>query len=239
MSTPPVTTISPESRIGDLVAARPALARLFEELGIDYCCGGKQTLAAVCAARGFPLADVTARLEAALAWPAAPEDISAATLSLTALADHIEATHHAYLKDELPRLVEMAERVAYKHGERDARLQQVVVTTRELAEEMFCHMQKEEFILFPLVRQIDAGARGGLAAGIADPIRQMEAEHEDAGAAVARLRMLTDGFAPGADACNTHRALLYGLAQFEADLHRHVHKENSILFPRALVRVAG
>ena len=113
------------------------------------------------------------------------------------------------------------------------------MTTRDLAEEMICHMQKEEFILFPLVRQIDAGARGRLAAGIGDPIRQMEAEHEDAGAAIARLRMLTDGFAPDAEACNTHRALLHGLAQFEADLHRHVHKENSILFPRALARVAG
>ena len=239
MNTPTVTTLHPEARIGDLVAAHPALARHFEEMGIDYCCGGKQTLAAVCAARSLSLATVTARLEVALARPADPEDVDAAALSLTALADHIEATHHAYLKDELPRLVELAEKVAGAHGERDARLQAVLATTRELAEEMICHLQKEEFILFPLVRQIDAGERGQLTAGIGDPIRQMEAEHEDAGAAIARLRMLTDGFAPGADACNTHRALLHGLAQFEVDLHCHVHKENNILFPRALKRVAG
>jgi regulator of cell morphogenesis and NO signaling len=239
MNTTIETTLTPESRIGDLVAAHPALARHFEALGIDYCCGGKQTLAAVCAARNLALATVTARLEVALARPAAPEDIDAATLSLTALADHIEATHHAYLKDELPRLVELADKVADAHGERDGRLKEVAATTRELAEEMICHMQKEEFILFPLVRQIDAGGRGQLEAGIADPIRQMEAEHEEAGAAIARLRMLTDGFAPGADACNTHRALLHGLACFEVDLHRHVHKENNILFPRALERVAG
>jgi len=239
MSTPPVTTISPESRIGDLVAARPALARHFEELGIDYCCGGKQSLAAVCVARGLDLAAVMARLEAVLARPANPAEIDPAAMSLTALADHIEATHHAYLKDELPRLVEMADKVAYQHRERDARLAQVAGLTHELAEEMLCHLQTEEFILFPLVRQIDAGEGGRLAAGIADPIRQMEAEHEEAGAALARLRLLTDGFTPGAEACNTHRALLDGLAGFEADLHRHVHKENSILFPRALARVAG
>jgi len=239
MNTTIETTLTPESRIGDLVAAHPALARHFEELGIDYCCGGKQALGAVCAARGLRADLLIARLSLVIARRPDPEEVNAATLSLTALADHIEATHHAYLKDELPRLVELAEKVAYKHGERDARLQEVAATTRELAEEMICHMRKEEYILFPLVRQIDAGVRGGMSAGIADPIRQMEAEHEDAGAAIARLRMLTDGFAPGEDACNTHRALLHGLAQFEADLHRHVHKENSILFPRALACVAG
>ncbi len=238
MTTATASPITSESRIGDLVAAHPALARLFEKLHIDYCCGGKQTLAAASASRGLESSTVTTLLQAALATNLAtgPAEIDAAVMSLTALADHIEATHHAYLKDELPRLVEMADKVAGKHGERDARLTQVAATTLELAEEMICHMQKEEFILFPLVRQIDAGAR---VAGIADPIRQMEAEHEDAGAAIARLRLLTDGFTPGIDACNTHRALLDGLARFEADLHRHVHKENNILFPRALERVAG
>jgi len=239
MNTTTITTLAPESLIGELVAAHPVLARHFEELGIDYCCGGKQALGAVCAARGLRAVLLIARLNVVIARQTDPEEINAATLSLTALADHIEATHHVYLKNELPRLVEMAEKVAYKHGERDARLQQVAATTLELAEEMICHMQKEEFILFPLVRQIDTGAQGRMVAGIADPIRQMEAEHEDAGAAIARLRMLTDGFTPDADACNTHRALLHGLAHFEVDLHRHVHKENSILFPRALARVAG
>jgi regulator of cell morphogenesis and NO signaling len=133
----------------------------------------------------------------------------------------------------------LAERVAYKHSGRDGRLPDVAATVLGLAQEMFSHMQKEERILFPLVRQIDAGQRGGFAAGIADPIRQMEAEHDDAGRATERLRLLTDDFQPDADACNTHRALLDGLARFEADLHRHVHKENNVMFPRALALVAA
>ena len=92
-------------------------------------------------------------------------------------------------------------------------------------------------ILFPLVRQIEAGASDGFHCGsIANPIRVMEAEHESAGRATARLREHTDGFTPDAEACNTHRALLAGLAEFEADLHRHVHKENNVLFPRAIER---
>ena len=159
-------------------------------------------------------------------------------MSLAQLADHIEQTHHAYLKDELPRLVEMAQRVAYKHGHRDPRLPEMAETVVTLAQEMFSHMHKEEQILFPLVREIDAGQLGKFAASIANPIRQMEAEHDDAGRATERLRELTDGFTPDAEACNTHRALLDGLARFESDLHRHVHKENNVMFPRALAAVA-
>ncbi|HWA25534.1 MAG TPA: iron-sulfur cluster repair di-iron protein [Lacunisphaera sp.] len=230
--------ITPETRVGDIVAACPGLARLFEELRIDYCCGGKQTLAAACASRGLAPATVVAQLEAtAAALQAGPAEVDPARMSLTELADHIESTHHAYLKDELPRLVEMAGRVAAKHGHRDGRLLEVDVTVRALAEEMLCHMNKEELILFPLVRQIDAGHLGGLAGSIADPIHQMEAEHDDAGRAIERLRQLTGGFVPASDDCNTHRALLDGLARFEADLHRHVHKENNVLFPRALTLV--
>lgn len=240
MSTTTLPAITPESRIGDLVAACPSLARIFEELRIDYCCGGKQSLAHASAERGLSALTVVAVLEAAAAALAAgPAEVDAAGLSLTELADHIERSHHRYLKDELPRLVEMADRVAYKHGGRDARLREIAATVQDLAGDMISHMQKEEIVLFPLVREIDAGVRGGFHASIAEPIQCMEAEHADAGRAIGRLRELTDGFAPDADACNTHRALLAGLAQLEGDLHRHVHKENNVLFPRVLERVAA
>ncbi len=233
MSSTAVSSVfTPESTVGEIVAARPLLARLFEQLGIDYCCGGKQPLAAVCARRGLDLGTTLALLESAgAALAAGAPEVNAAAMGQAELADHIEAVHHAYLKTELPRLVEMADRVALKHEWRDARLREVRLAVRDLAEEMLSHMQKEEQILFPLVRRIAAGEQP---ADLAGPIAQMEAEHESAGGLTGRLRLLTDGFTPGADACNTHRALLAGLAEFEADLHRHVHKENNILFPRAL-----
>ena len=228
--------ITPATTIGELVAARPVLARVFEKLGIDYCCGGKQTFAAACARRGLEVTTTLAMLDsAAAALAAGPAEVNAAAMSLTQLADHIETTHHTHLKVELPRLCEMADRVATKHGWRDERLGDMAATVRALAGEMLTHMQKEEVVLFPLVRQIEAGVCVDLCGGdLADPIRQMEAEHEAAGQFTAKLRELTDGFTPNAEACNTHRALLAGLAEFEADLHRHVHKENNILFPRAL-----
>jgi regulator of cell morphogenesis and NO signaling len=241
-STPTASpVITPQTTIGALVAARPGLARLFEKLEIDYCCGGKQTLVAACARRGLEMAATIALIDSAgAALVAGPEEVDAAAMSLSQLANHIETTHHAYLKEELPRLVEMAERVATKHGWRDTRLPDVAAAVHELADEMIAHMQKEEVVLFPLVRQIEAGANAGLRGNdLAGPIRQMEAEHEAAGQLTARLRELTDGFTPNAEACNTHRALLAGLAEFESDLHRHVHKENNVLFPQALALSSG
>jgi regulator of cell morphogenesis and NO signaling len=232
-----MTTISydPTTRVGDIVAAQPLLARVFARVGIDFCCGGKKTLAQACAARGLAPAAVAALLEAAAQEIDAPPAVDAQHLSLTALADHIEATHHAYLKSELPVFVEQAERVAAKHAWRDPRLPRVADIVRELADEMTHHMTKEERVLFPLVRELErAGVAGSAFASIAGPIRQMESEHESAGGALARLRELTNGFVPDAEACNTHRALLANLARLETDLHEHVHKENNILFPRAL-----
>jgi len=238
VSAPPAPfIISPDTTVGALVAAYPLLAQFFEQLGVDYCCGGKQSLAAACGRHGLPVAATIALIQATeVKLAAGPAEVDAAAMGLAQLADHIEATHHAYLKAELPRLCEMADRVAAKHGWRDARLPAVHRALADLTVEMVAHMQKEEFILFPAVRQLEAGAAadGPGGSGLAGPIRQMEAEHESAGNLTAALRELTDGFMPDADACNTHRALLAGLAAFERDLHRHVHKENNVLFPRAL-----
>jgi len=238
MNTATTPAFTPATTVGAIVAERPALARVFERLGIDYCCGGKQTLEAACARKNLDPHTVSLMLAASVTANDASPEVDAAGMTLSQLADHIEQTHHLYTKSELPRLVEMAGRVAGKHGWRDGRLAEVHQTVVALTEEMFSHMRKEELILFPMVRQIEAGAADGSfhCGSIASPISVMEAEHESAGNAIARLRELTDGFTPDAESCNTHRALLAGLAEFEGDLHRHVHKENNILFPRALAQ---
>jgi regulator of cell morphogenesis and NO signaling len=220
--------------VGSIVTRQPALSRVFEEAGIDYCCGGKISLADACAKKGLDPAAV-------LEWLVAPtnaaatDELDPTTLTLTALADHIVATHHAYLKAELPRLEAMTRKVAAVHGAHDARLAQVRDTFAGLFDEMAQHMMKEEQILFPLIRRMEAGdvTAGAHCGSIAHPIAQMEHEHQSAGNAVARLRELTDGFTPPDWACNTYRAMLDALAQLEQDLHQHVHKENNILFPRA------
>ncbi|MCW5549787.1 MAG: iron-sulfur cluster repair di-iron protein [Opitutaceae bacterium] len=237
-----VGPIHPDQTVGDIVVAAPGLARIFEQLGIDYCCGGQRPLAEAALEKGFDPKTVAALLAAAVSArdAAGPDTHDVATMTLSELTAHIEQTHHRYLKQELPRLIEMAERVAQKHAERDPRLTALQATVHRLAGEMTDHMQKEESVLFPLVRAIEqqAGSDRTAADFLIHPIRQMEAEHESAGLATAQLHELTDGFRPDAAACNTHRALLNGLAEFEADLHRHVHKENNVLFPRALALAA-
>jgi regulator of cell morphogenesis and NO signaling len=159
-----------------------------------------------------------------------------AAMSLTELADHIEQTHHAYLHSELPRLDEMTEKVASVHGERDPRLHQIRQIFLALAAEMSGHMMKEERILFPMVRQLDASETTPTfhCGSLANPIRQMESEHTQAESALDDLRELADGYAPPDWACNTYRAMLDALARFDHDLQLHMRKEGEVLFPRAL-----
>lgn len=232
-----MSTILLDSTVGDLVVESPSRSRVLERFGIDYCCGGKRSLADACARRHVdPLTVLKALQQADLdAGDEADEDVAA--LPLDALADHIEATHHAYLKTELPRLDGMIRKVALVHGKAHPWMTEVLEVYRALAHEMLTHLEKEESVLFPLIREGSAlqdDARSQFLQNLAAPIRVMEHEHDDAGRALARLRELTHDYTPPEGACNTFRAVLDGLRELEADMHRHVHKENNLLFPRAL-----
>jgi regulator of cell morphogenesis and NO signaling len=221
--------------IGEMVARRPALSRVFEQVGIDYCCGGKKTLDQACEEKGLDVEAVLAQLEDASADEGEPL-VDAAAMSLTALADHIEQTHHAYLRSEFPRLDWLTQKVATVHGEHEPRLRQMRQTYLELVEELSSHMMKEEQVLFPLIRRLEASTTAPKfhCGSLANPMRQMESEHHDAGSALERLSELSDGYTPPEWACNTYRAMLDALAHLQFDMHQHVHKEESILFPKAL-----
>jgi len=221
--------------VGSIVTKWPAASRVFEQVGIDYCCGGKIPLDQACRNQGIEPQPILAALEKLVAAGTEPV-VNATALTLTALADHIEATHHAYLRTELPRLCTLTSKVASVHGDKDVRLAAVRDTLAALAAEMGQHMLKEERILFPMIRQLDASESVPAfhCGSLANPIGQMELEHDQAGAALVQLRALTDGFNPPEWACNTYRAMLDALAHLEQDLHQHVHKENNILFPRAI-----
>ncbi|MCB8931803.1 MAG: iron-sulfur cluster repair di-iron protein [Fimbriimonadaceae bacterium] len=216
--------------VGQLVAEQPGRSRVFERWGIDYCCGGKKTLGAVCETKQLDPNDLVRDLETADADPAG-SGTDWRIEPLSTLCDHIEEKHHGFLRQALPRLSMLAAKVAERHGERDPRLVKVRDIFEEFRAELESHMLKEERILFPAIRSLEAGQPSH---GVAGPIEVMHAEHDHAGADLAAMRGLTDEFRPAADACNTHRALLHALAELEADMHQHVHKENNILFPRAI-----
>jgi len=230
------TSINPATTVGELVRQRPARSRIFEQLNLDYCCGGKLPLDEACAKRGLDVRNVLQRL--AESDDADSRDdglVDADTMGLAELADHIEQTHHAYLKQELPRLGTMVRKVAAVHGMQHPWMLEIDGVFAGFAAELESHMMKEEQILFPLIRHLDKGGERPAVgpSSVSAPIRVMEHEHDDAGRALARMSELSGGFTPPQGACNTFRAMLDGLARLERDMHQHVHKENNVLFPKA------
>lgn len=230
-------TLNPEQTVGDFVRQKPTRARVFESLKIDYCCGGKVSLVRACEKRGIDLDDVLQSIKTNDEQADGGTLINVDSMGLTELADHIETTHHAYLREELPRLDIMTEKVARVHGDKDARLLKMRQAFIALKAELEPHMIKEETILFPIVRQLEASTeRQELHCGsVANPIRQMEHEHDQAGDALAILSESTDAYTPPEWACNTYRAMLDSLAKLETDMHQHIHKENNVLFPKAIL----
>lgn len=226
-----------EATVGQLVVERPSRARVFERLGIDYCCGGKLPLREACQRKHLDYDAVLTELEQEQAAPSESARNWAAA-SLTELCDHIEQTHHAYLKEELPRLEFLTKKVAARHGDNRPALLEIQELFAALKVEMEDHMMKEERIFFPYCRTLDAAVElpPTRCGGAASPIEVLTREHEDAGDALVQFRALTGNYTCPQDACNTFRAMYDGLQHLERDMHEHVHKENNILFPRAIQR---
>ncbi len=222
-----MTALDRETPIGHIAAEYPLMTRVFARHGIDYCCGGGRPLREACEAHDLDTETVLRELEQELEGTAVPEE-GWLDSSLDDLIEYILVAFHRPLKEELPRLEQMARKVNEVHG---ARMPQVLPGLLDvlvgLRAELEAHMAKEEQILFPMIRR----GHGAMAAG---PISVMEHEHDSAGNALRRLRKLTGEFSVPADACNTWRALWHGLSALEQALHEHIHLENNILFPRAL-----
>lgn len=226
---PPGTPLL-ERTVGELVAERPGRSRVFQSVGIDFCCQGGRTLRDACERKGIAAETVVEQLEAEAADKSAPEQ-NPANLPPAELVAYLVETHHGFLWRELPRLFAMAERVAHVHGGHTPSLVELFQVFNGLQAELTEHLMKEERILFPA---ITAMSRGEMEPGPLDgPIACMLHEHDDAGAALDQLRELSHGFEPPPDACNTYRALFAGLRDLDEDLRRHIHLENSVLFPAA------
>lgn len=227
-----------ESRtVAELLLENPSRARVFEKYRIDYCCAGKKSLQEAAARRGVAPQLVLDELHACDRGPAVVV-ADWATRPCIELTHHIVTTHHALVRRELPRLLELAEKVARVHGEHAPEMIELPPVVAGLRDEMDAHMAKEEQVLFPFIERLEAGQDSPFPT-IGAPISAMEHDHSDAGVALERIRALTNNLTPPMDACNSWRVLYHGLATFEADLHQHIHKENNILFPKALAMEAA
>jgi len=215
--------------VGELVAEDFRRAPVFKRFGIDFCCGGGGPLGAVCEKKGLNVEEVAAALADAPAAGAGRDDLRVASWSPAFLADYIVNQHHSYVRSQTPALLAFTEKVARVHGPARPELVDIAALFAEVAEELFSHMSDEETQVFPRIRD------GAPAAELAGAIERLEAEHERAGALMAEIRRLADDFRLPAGACATYRAAFVNLEAFEDDLHRHVHLENNVLFPKVAV----
>ena len=228
--------------LGDLVTSHPQLARELERCGLDYCCGGHRTLAAACAADRPDLDAMTtidelrAVLEATNGEPPAW-----AAMDVAELTEHIETTHHRHLRSELPRLSELLAKVTGVHGHRHPELHAIQARFAELRAELEPHLATEEAAVFPAIRRLAGVQRDGAPkrSPLDMPISALLVEHYRAGQLLATLRRLTDGYRPPADGCASYRTCYAALAELEADIHLHVHKENNVLFPAVIALEGG
>lgn len=224
--------VGPEVTLAELVTRRPELARHLEARSLDYCCHGRRSLAEAATAAGLDPGTVVEELRAVASEGPPP---GWAGFTPAELVDHIESTHHAYLHKELPRLAALAEKVAGVHGDRHPELVEVRSTFDRVHAELVPHLEVEETRVFPFVRDLESGrAAPSELEPLREPMAQLLVEHDSAGELLERIVELTDRYSLPGDACASYTALYQGLAQFESDLHLHVHKENNLLFPAIL-----
>lgn len=223
----------------EIAAVNPGAARLPEEAGLDYCCGGHQSLDQAGAPAGASERELLEHLrENESAVTAADRNWTSA--SLRDLMRHIRESHHMYVRSAIQRVQPMLAKVRAKHGANHPEIEQVERLFLELGREMTMHMQKEEQILFPYIDALERAANAHEAVEppffytVRNPIQAMMREHDSAGESGKQIRELTGRYTAPQDACATFRLLYEELRQFEADLHQHVHLENNILFPRAV-----
>jgi regulator of cell morphogenesis and NO signaling len=234
-------SVMTEKTVRELALENPAATRVFEKLGIDYCCGGHQTLEQACRAAALPLDQVTQSLTAAdRAAAAAPDPADWQTAPLADLIAHIKNSHHKYTREEIARLGPLFDKVCSVHGGNHPELLRVRAAFAGLAQELATHMMKEEIILFPYIVRLEEAVVEKTPVlpppfgTVRNPVAMMMHEHDGAGNALREMRQATNGYAAPPDACVSFQTLYQALIEFEADLHRHIHLENNILFPRAI-----
>ena len=225
-----MVTLDASTTLAEAVEAFPQLAREFERRGLDYCCGGQRTLADACGLIGL---DVTTTVSELSQFSISTVAAEWSTMTAEVLVDHIEATHHRYLWDELPRVTALLDKIVSVHGERHPELSEIASCFAEVRADLEPHMLKEERVLFPMIRELATSTEvpSFHCGSLRNPISVMLTEHDAVGDLLARLRRLTAGYTPPADGCASYVGCFTAMEELEADTHLHIHKENNVLFP--------
>ena len=234
-------TVTAEKTVREVAVAFPEATRIFEKFGIDYCCGGSKSLQQACLTLHLSVDDLIDSLEVAEKTSHSHQiDRDWQEEPLTDLIDHIVGTHHKYTRGEIARLAALLLKVCGVHGKNHPELALIQNTFAALAQELTMHMMKEEMVLFPYISRMEEAVVQKEPVlpppfgTVENPVAMMIHEHDSAGNALRTIREATRDYTPSADACISYQTLYKALADFEKDLHQHIHLENNILFPRAL-----
>ena len=233
--------VTTEKTVRELALENPAATRVFEKLGIDYCCGGNQSLEQACRAANLAVDQVLDSLEMAEQTTRTEQKVHDWQREMLGdLVAHVKNTHHKYTREEISRLGPLLEKVCAVHGKNHPELLHVHASFTGLAQELMMHMMKEEMVLFPYIVRMEESVLQHEPVlpppfgSVQNPVSMMEQEHESAGAALRAIREASRAYTPPTDACVSYQTLYRVLSEFEADLHEHIHLENNILFPRAI-----
>ncbi|OAD90215.1 iron-sulfur cluster repair di-iron protein [Aequorivita soesokkakensis] len=227
-----------ERTVADMVTENIKAAHIFKKHGIDFCCGGGISIKKACEKAKIDPVILEAELLSLDAIEDRAKDFNSWKLDF--LTDHIINVHHGYVEESSPMLLQYSKRVNHVHGHHYTELGEIEALVTQVVQELAAHMKKEELILFPFIKKLVKAEREGSDipaihfGTVENPIKMMEAEHEEAGEIMRRIAELSNNYTPPQGACNTYRAFYAKLEEFEQDLHQHVHLENNILFPKAL-----
>jgi len=227
-----------QTTIGEYVAEDFRTAAVFSKYGIDFCCKGHRTLEEVCSAKGLDITILQGEISSVLNTKG-DGGIDFKSWPTDLLIDYIEKTHHRYVEEKTPTLLQFLDKLCKVHGNAHPELFEIYDLFKGCAGELAQHMKKEEFILFPFIKRLVSAAMHNETiemppfGTVDNPIAMMKHEHDAEGERFRKIVELTDNYTPPADACNTYKVTFAMLQEFEQDLHKHIHLENNILFPKA------
>jgi regulator of cell morphogenesis and NO signaling len=233
-----VMSIQLNTPVGEVVRASFQTAKIFEKYRIDFCCGGKQSIAQASERANVDAQQVLSEVEQSLTRND-PDAAWFEKMPLDKLSDYIVERHHSYVSETAPFLQQKLQKLCEVHGDNHPELFDVRELFGQTAGNLTMHMQKEELVLFPFIKKLVKLEKEGSSiseaeAGVIAPINQMEAEHEAEGERLEIIAKFTGNYSVPSDGCNTYRVTYQTLQEFEQDLHRHIHLENNLLFKKAL-----
>jgi len=228
-----------EPTIGQIVADDYRAAQVLRSYGLDFCCGGKKTLGEACEKKDIDVEVVKRDLSALDINESDHQNYK--NWSPDFLIDYIINNHHQFVRDKVPEISFYAKKVAKVHGSRHEELNEILQEFLKLSDDLLNHLDKEEQLLFPYIKSLvelennqQKPEEKPSFGTVENPVAMMETEHDEAGEIMAHINKLSNSFTPPEDACTTYRVFYQSLEGFEKDLHKHVHLENNILFPKAL-----